>query len=112
MIFVIDEEEVKLNEGFTSLYFYAPWMPYHKKCMIMIEKMEEKFPQLKFLAIDTDQFKGLVTRFDVTSVPTFIVFSDGIEKKRMVGYILTSAFKSVFIDIFKAPTQKEENKNG
>lgn len=95
MNFVIEESEVKLNEGFVSLYFYAPWMPFHKKCWIMIEKIEKEFP-IKFLAIDTDQFKGLTKRFNINSVPSFLIFKDGQEKKRLIGYILTSAFKNAY----------------
>lgn len=95
MKFIIEDSEVQLNTVFVSLYFYAPWMPYHKKCWIMIEKIEKLFP-IQFIAIDTDQFKSLVKRFDITSVPSFLIFKEGQEKKRLIGYILTSAFKSAY----------------
>lgn len=95
MNFIIEESEVKLNEGFVSLYFYASWMPFHKKNQLMIDKIEKEF-DIEFLAIDTDHFKGLVKRFDINSVPSFLIFKDGQEKKRLVGYILTSAFRNAY----------------
>lgn len=73
----------------------------------MIGKIEEKYKDVKFLAIDTDSFKGLCKRMKVTSIPTVIVFKDGVEVKRVTGLILTGAFRRVFADIYELDTNKE-----
>jgi thiol-disulfide isomerase/thioredoxin len=99
MNFLTEEENFQLGTKIQSLYFYASWMPYHKKMLVMIGKMEEKYPQIEFTAIDTDHFKGLCKRFSINSIPTVLIMKDGSEAKRISGMVLTSAFRSAFVDI-------------
>jgi len=98
MIFITKEEDLDLNFSKRALYFYGSWMPYHKKMLTMIEKVEEKHPDMKFFAIDVDAFKGICKRFNIDSVPMVLVFN-GRRSRRIIGVVMTSAFKSVFADI-------------
>ena len=99
MQFLTDENEL-IFSNYTALYFYASWMPNHHRIVDMISKIEEKYSDLKFLAIDTDYFSGFCRRFKVKSIPTTIIFVNQEEKDRIEGYVLTSAFKKAFSDIF------------
>ena len=99
MNFITNEEDLKLNNGIVCLYFYASWMPFHKKMIIMISKIEEKYKQIIFYAIDTDHFKNLCKKFEVSEIPTVIIKKDDKEINRINGLVLTSAFKSAFVDI-------------
>lgn len=100
MFFFTQESDLQIKSKITSLYFYAPWMPYHKKMVSMINKMEEKYKDIVFYAIDVDYFKGLCKRFNVTSIPEVIILVDGKEVKRINGVVLVSAFRSAFSDIY------------
>lgn len=97
MKFLSKEEDLILR-NVQALYFYASWMPYHKKMLIMIDKIKEKY-NIDFIAIDVDFFKSLCKRFTIESIPTVIILSDGRELQRITGLVLTSAFKSTFADI-------------
>lgn len=97
MIF-ITQDDLTLDKT-QAFYFYATWMPFHKKMMHMIEKMEEKREDISFFAIDVDHFKGLCRRFGIESIPSVVIFKDGKEIKRINGLVMTSAFKSAFADI-------------
>lgn len=99
MLFITQEQELSSSVKIQSLYFYASWMPYHNKMMIMISKMEEKYKDVSFLAIDVDHFKGLCRRFNIDSIPTILIISNGEEAKRINGLVMTSAMKSAFADI-------------
>jgi len=99
MKFLTSEEELSIGNGVQSLYFYASWMPSHKKMLIMIDKVKEKHKDIEFIAIDVDHFKGLCKRFTVESVPMVLILKDGAEVKRIPGVTLTSAFRSAFADI-------------
>lgn len=101
MIFITDESEIQSDSKIIALYFYSSWMPFHKKMMIMISKIEEKYNNIVFFAIDTDHFKNLCKRFDVSQIPTVIVKNNDKELTRIIGLTLTSAFKSAFADICK-----------
>lgn len=99
MIFITEESDLSAEDKITALYFYSSWMPFHKKMTIMISKVEEKYKDVKFYAIDTDHFKGLCARYDVKQIPTVVIKNNQKELNRIVGLTLTSAFKSVFADI-------------
>lgn len=111
MIFISKEEEIQLNDQVLSLYFYAHWMPYHKKMLSMIGKMEEKHKNITFIAIDVDYFKQLCKRFNVISIPEILVLDNGKEIKRVNGLVLTSALKSVFADICNSYNLNTEKHN-
>lgn len=100
MIFLTQEVDLQLNHKLQALYFYASWQPYHNKFMIMISKIEEKYKDISFCAIDVDQFNTQCKRFSIDSIPTVLIFKEGKEIKRINGLILTSAFKSAFADIY------------
>lgn len=99
MIFATNEDEVEINHDLKVLYFYAPWMPFHKKMMIMIEKIESKNKDIKFIGVDVDYFKSSVKRYSVEFIPTVILFNKNKQLKRLNGLVLTSAFVSFFNDI-------------
>jgi thioredoxin-like negative regulator of GroEL len=99
MLFITQEEEINMDLPLQSLYFYASWMPYHKKFLTMIGKIEEKHKDISFFAIDVDQFTSQCKRFSINSVPTVLILRGGKEVKRINGLVLTSAFKRAFADI-------------
>lgn len=107
MLFITKEDDIELND-LSALYFYASWMPYHKKVLSMIDKIEEKYKNIKFQAIDVDFFKNQCLRFNIKSIPSIVIFNNDKEIKRINGIVLTSAFKSVFNEIYKGKYAKEK----
>jgi thioredoxin-like negative regulator of GroEL len=99
MHFLLDEYEFSIK-GIQVLYFYASWMPQHKKMLSSLSKMEEKY-QYEFIAFDTDYFKSFCKRFNVSSIPTIIILDDGEEKKRIEGIVLISSVKNMFFNFDK-----------
>lgn len=99
MLFITREEDLITNLPLEAIYFYASWMPYHHKFLTMIDKIKDKYKDIKFFAIDVDQFNNQCKRFSISSIPTVLILKDGKEIKRINGLVLTSAFKSAFADI-------------
>lgn len=114
MLFLIQEEQLMLdNASKIVLYYYASWMPFHKKMLTMLHKMEEKYEDMLFFAVDADYFKALCRRFAIESVPTILILKDGKEAKRINGLVMTSALKSAFADICKKDADLSlETRNG
>lgn len=100
MIYLSQESELDLNGENQVLYFYSSWMPYHKKMLIMLNKMEEKYKNIIFYAVDVDSFKGICVRFGVTSIPEVLLLKKGKKNKSINGIVLTSAFRKSFADIY------------
>lgn len=97
MIFISQESDLCFDT-MCVMYFYSPWMPYHKKMLIMLDKMEQKYDNMKFFAVNVDLFKSVCKRFEIDSIPTVLIFNKK-ELKRINGLVLTSAFKKAFADI-------------
>ena len=99
MLFITRQEELQIDLPLQALYFYAPWMPYHNKMITMIGKIEEKYKDVSFFAIDVGEFESQCKRFSVDSIPTVIILKGGKEVKRINGMVLTKPFKTAFADI-------------
>lgn len=69
----------------TIYYFTADWCQPCKKTRPIVEELNRDQSIAGFQIIDVDDNGGLVKSFDIKSVPTFILFEDGIEKNRIIG---------------------------
>ena len=66
------------------LYFTADWCNPCKKVKPIVEEMNRE-SIIKFQLVDVDSEMELVKRFEIRSVPTFILIEDGKEIKRATG---------------------------
>ena len=100
MLFITNDDELRLDKPLQSLYFYSSYLPFHKTFLTMISKMEDKHKDVSFYGVDTDHFKNQCKRFNVSSIPTVLLFKNGKEVKRINGLTLTSAFRKAYADTF------------
>lgn len=69
----------------TVYYFTADWCQPCKKTRPIVEELNREQTKAGFQIIDVDDNSDLVKSFGIQSVPTFILFEDGIEKSRIIG---------------------------
>lgn len=69
----------------TIYYFTAEWCGPCKKVRPIVEEMNREQTYVHFQIIDADDNLDLVKRFSIRSVPTFILFEDGLEVNRITG---------------------------
>jgi len=69
----------------TVYYFTADWCQPCKKTRPIVEELNREQTTAGFQIIDVDDNPDLVKSFSIKSVPTFILFEDGIEKNRIIG---------------------------
>jgi thioredoxin 1 len=69
----------------TIYYFTADWCQPCKKTRPIVEELNREQTKAGFQIIDVDDNPELVNTFEIKSVPTFILFDSGIEKKRLIG---------------------------
>jgi len=67
----------------TVFYFTADWCQPCKKVKPIIEDMKKE--GFEFQMIDADYEQLLVKRFEIKSIPTFILMEDGKEINRITG---------------------------
>jgi len=67
--------------------FWATWCPPCKMIAPMLEEIAlEKDGKLKIAKLDADHNPDSVQKFGVMSLPTLILFKNGAEVSRVVGY--------------------------
>lgn len=69
----------------TIYYFTADWCQPCKKTRPIVEELNREQTVAGFQIIDVDDVPELVQSFKVQSVPTFIMFDEGVEIKRIIG---------------------------
>lgn len=67
----------------TVFYFTADWCQPCKKVKPIVEDMKKD--GFEFQMIDADYEQLLVKRFEIKSIPTFILLEDGKETSRITG---------------------------
>ena len=76
--------------------FYAPWCGPCKMLAPILAQLALEFQgRVKIAKLNVDEAPGVAARYNVTGVPTLILFSDGKEKSQMVGLASTKALKTL-----------------
>lgn len=104
MLYLSDEGEFRFTNKFQALYFYSMHFQFHRKLILMIDKIETKLPYLDFLAIDIDYFKTFKKRFSLLSIPTIIIFNNSKEIYRASDQLMLSDLVTIFGDICNLET--------
>lgn len=90
-----EEFETEIKSGVTLVDFYAEWCG---PCRMMSPVIEEVAGELdgkaSFGKVDIDKSNKAASSFQVTSVPTLILFKDGKEVDRVVGLRDTDELKT------------------
>ena len=80
------QAEVINNDKVTIVDFFADWCgPCRKLSPIMDEIEQELSEKVKFTKINTDNNVELAQRYQISGIPTLLVFKDGELIERMVG---------------------------
>ncbi len=69
----------------TIIDFHAEWCGPCKVLSPVLEKIEEKNPQVKITKINVDEDRDLTAKFGVRNIPTVIFSKDGEVVERVVG---------------------------
>lgn len=91
------EAEVVNSDKPVLLDFWADWCPPCKMVKPIIESLAEEYKdKIKVAKVDVDAEKELAERFNISSIPTMIVFNNGEMVKQQVGAIPKPAIIKLF----------------
>ena len=75
-----------ISNGVTLVDFYADWCgPCRMLSPILEALASEMNEKMKVAKLDVDHAPEITTTYQITSVPTMIVFKNGKEEERIVG---------------------------
>ena len=80
------ENEVLENKGTVLVDLYADWCGPCKMVAPIVEEISNERADIKVGKINVDESPELAVKYRVVSIPTLIVFNNGVETDRIVGY--------------------------
>ncbi|WP_273585077.1 thioredoxin family protein [Columbia Basin potato purple top phytoplasma] len=76
-----------INQNKTILIdFFASWCGPCQKLMPILEVFSKENPNIKLIKLDGDLYPDYMNQYNIKSFPTLILFRDGKEIKRKIGY--------------------------
>ncbi len=78
--------EVIASSTPTLVDFFATWCGPCKMMHPILEELKQKLgDKVRIIKIDVDNNEQLAMAYGIQSVPTMILFKDGIERNRLIG---------------------------
>lgn len=90
------EEKVLKSEKTVLVDFFAVWCGPCKAMSPVIEQVAEKHPEIEVYKVDTDQNPQPAVNYGVMSIPTLIVFKNGVVMNQAVGSRPLAAVERLF----------------
>ena len=84
IIHLTNEKFKELIKEKTLVDFYANWCG---PCKMLAPELEKVESSVKVVKVDVDEFENLAKEYGVMSIPTLILFENGKEIKRNIGFI-------------------------
>ena len=67
--------------------FWAEWCGPCKSMHPIFSRMAKKYGRIRFARVNIDDSQDIASKFNVQSIPTFIMFNDGKAAQQMVGAV-------------------------
>ena len=88
------EEEVIKSDKPVLVDFWASWCGPCKMLSPVVEQVSGETDDVKFIGINVDDSQDLALKYGVNSIPCLILFKNGEEADRSVGFIPAAKLKS------------------
>lgn len=76
----------EINANKTLVDFYADWCGPCKMVAPIVEEIANEYPDITVGKVNVDLDGEIAMKYNIVSIPTIIVFENGQEKSRIVGY--------------------------
>ena len=80
-------DDALLKNKLVLVDFWAEWCGPCKSMHPIFSRMAKKYNHVRFARVNIDHSQNIATKFNVQSIPTFIMFNDGKVVQQMVGAV-------------------------
>lgn len=90
------QSSVEDAKGVVFVDFFATWCGPCQMSAPLVDKMAEDYAgKASIVKVDVDQAREPAMKYSVMSIPTFVVFKDGQEVDRQIGFPGEAALKAM-----------------
>jgi thioredoxin 1 len=89
------EHDETVKDGIVLIDFWAAWCGPCRAFAPVFERVSERHPDVVFAKVDTEEETELARRYGVTSIPTLVVYRDGIPVFGQPGALPEPALEDV-----------------
>lgn len=82
-----------IKSGVVVVDFFANWCGPCKMLSPIIEEVSNEMNDVVFAKINVDESSDIAGKFSVMSIPTLIIFKDGVSVSKNVGFLSKSELK-------------------
>ena len=90
-----DFDAIVIKPGITFVDFWAAWCGPCRAFAPVFEKASEKYPDIRFIKVDTEAEQELTAAAQITSIPTLMAFRDGVLVFRQPGALPEASFEQL-----------------
>jgi len=80
-------DDALLKNKLLLIDFWAEWCGPCKSMHPIFSRMAKKYSHVRFARVNIDDSQNIATKFNVQSIPTFIMFEHGKVAQQMVGAV-------------------------
>jgi len=88
-------EPTIMKEGITLVDFWAAWCGPCRSFAPIFENASNEFPEIRFAKVDTEAEQQLAGMAGITSIPTLMIFRDGVLLFSQPGALPAPALKEL-----------------
>jgi len=88
-------DEVVSNSNFVIVDFWAPWCGPCQSFGPVYEEVSEKYPDITFAKVNTEEEQELAGHFQIRSIPTLMILRDQIVIYSQPGALMGGQFEQL-----------------
>lgn len=80
-------QEILSSNSLVIIDFWAPWCVPCKMLSSLLEQSSSKFPDIKIIKINVDEFPAIASQFNIQSLPTLLFVKNGKIRNSYEGFM-------------------------